>query len=149
MMEPGSSADAVAAAVQEQLMEAWRDGDGAAFAAAHCPDADFVNLIGTYVQGREAIARLHQTIFDGIYAKSAMTLEGERARFLAEDIILAQAAAEVQVPAGPLQGTVRGFVTMVLVRADATWLIASFQNTRREGSAPDQGARIHAELNRA
>lgn len=140
---------AIAEAVQRRLMTAWRIGNGEAFGAACTDDADFVNLIGVYVRGREAIAGLHQRIFDGFYAGSTMTLVTERTRFLTPGIVLTQAAAEVQVPAGPLQGVVRGFVTMVLVRAGQEWLVASFQNTRREGSAPDQGARLRAALDQA
>lgn len=139
----------IAEAVQRRLMAAWRVGNGEAFAAACTDDADFVNLIGMYVQGRDAIAALHQRIFDGIYAGSTMTLRAERARYLADGIVMAQAAAEVQVPAGPVQGMVRGFVTMVLVRVGEEWRVASFQNTRREGSVPDQGLRLRAALDQA
>jgi uncharacterized protein (TIGR02246 family) len=63
------SKDATASvkSVVASLAESWNRHDMAAFAAAFCDDADFVNVIGMHWQGRQEIeakhAQTHRTIF--------------------------------------------------------------------------------------
>ena len=44
-------------------------------------------------------------------------------------MILAHSTAELTVPSGPMAGTHRAIQTLLLVRADGAWRIASFHNT--------------------
>lgn len=128
---------AIVEAVQQRLMKAWCSGSATALADVYSLDADFVNVMGMYVQGRPNIAAMHQKVFDGVYAGSTNTLHTERVSLLADGVILAQVSTEVNIPSGTLQGIARGFVTMVLVNTDGEWLIRSFQNTRREVANPN------------
>jgi uncharacterized protein (TIGR02246 family) len=118
--------------VARSLTEAWNAGDGVAFAQCFTTDADFVNIFGLHVVGREAVAKQHQFIFDSIYRGSRNAFAIVEARRLADAIILAHIAADLRVPDGPLAGEIRTLASAVFVRDGAGWLIASFHNTREQ-----------------
>jgi uncharacterized protein (TIGR02246 family) len=119
----------VSETILRQLEEAWNAADGAAFAVPFTEDADFVAVRGDYNSGREAIARGHQAIFDGIYRGSTVRRELIQARALTEDVILAHSTQVMDAPSGPLAGTHKATATMVLVRTAEGWRIAAYQNT--------------------
>jgi uncharacterized protein (TIGR02246 family) len=112
------------------LTEAWNAGDGVAFARCFTTDADFVNIFALHVVGRDAIAKQHQFIFDSIYrgSRNVFTILGTRA--LADAAVLAHIAADLHVLDGPLAGEIETLASAVFVRDGASWLIASFHNTR-------------------
>ena len=109
------------------LSEAWRRADGAGFAAAFTQDADFVNIRGMTTRGRDAIASQHQQIFDTFYRGSQAHFELVSLRRLADEVLVAQVAASLDVPSGPRAGTTKSTATAVLVGAPLK--IAAFQNT--------------------
>lgn len=116
-------------AVAAALTAAWNAGDGAAFARSFAPDADFVNIFAMHIVGREGIAKQHQFIFDGVYRGSRNLFTVKKSRPLGDGAILALIAAELQVPHGPMAGTIRTLATAVLEREAAGWLLVSFHNT--------------------
>ncbi len=118
--------------VARSLTDAWNAGDGAAFAQCFTTDADFVNIFGLHVVGREAVAKQHQLIFDSIYRGSRNAFSVLDARSLADTIVLAHVAADLHVSDGPLAGQIKTLASAVFVRDAAGWLIASFHNTREE-----------------
>lgn len=116
------------------LQSAWNDADGAAYASYFEEGADFVNVYGMHVQGRDGIAKGHDMIFRTIYAGSAIALTLKHVRMLAEDIVLAHLDAQLWVPQGPLQGQLKALPSLVLRRQAGrqqsnTWQIASLHNT--------------------
>jgi uncharacterized protein (TIGR02246 family) len=121
-----AAADAIAAA----LTTAWNAGDATAFARQFTADADFVNIFGTHVVGRDEIAQLHRQIFDTIYKGSRNTFTAEEVRSLGDHAAVAHVRAHLHVPSGPLTGEIETLATAVIVREGHHWLIAAFQNTR-------------------
>ena len=124
----GSIADD-AAALAARLENAWNSADSAGFAAAFADDADFVNVLGMHVRGREAIGHGHAEIFRTVYAGSTVRYRLDSARLLRPDVGLAHVAATLTVPAGPMAGAHRALYSMVLMRDGGEWRIASFHNT--------------------
>jgi uncharacterized protein (TIGR02246 family) len=120
---------AAARSVLAVLSEAWRRADGAAFATAFTEDADFVNIRGMSFQGPDAIAAQHQQIFDTVYRGSQVQLELVSLRRLADDVLVALVASNLEVPSGPRAGTTKTTATAVLVGDAAALKIAAFQNT--------------------
>jgi uncharacterized protein (TIGR02246 family) len=118
-----------AAVLARRLEDAWNAWDGAAFAAPFADDADFVNVLGMHARGRDAIAAGHDGIFRGIYAESRVRYTVEAARLLAPGVALARLHASLTVPAGPMEGTHDGRITLVLMHDGGEWRIAAFQNT--------------------
>jgi uncharacterized protein (TIGR02246 family) len=48
-----------------QVLQAWSNGDAAAFSSLFTLDADFVAFSGVHLAGREAIEAAHRTLFAG------------------------------------------------------------------------------------
>lgn len=125
------SVEEIARSTLTRLSDAWNAGNGSAFGAPFAEDADFVTIRGDHLQGREAIARGHQAIFDTIYKGSTVAFRLLQARVLTDDVLLAHAQGELKAPTGPLAGEHTSTVTLVLVRLDqdADWRVAAFHNT--------------------
>jgi uncharacterized protein (TIGR02246 family) len=126
--ERGSIADD-AAALAARLENAWNTGDSPAFTAAFAEDADFVNVLGMHVRGRESILAGHEQIFRTVYAGSTVRYSLESARLLRPDVALAHVRAGLDVPGGPMAGHHQARYSMVLTRDGGEWRIASFHNT--------------------
>jgi uncharacterized protein (TIGR02246 family) len=126
-----TEASALAATVFAQLEDAWNRADGAGFGVPFTDDADFVDIRGDHHQTKAVIALGHQAIFDSVYAGSTVRYEVETARPVAPGVIVAVAAATLDVPGGPLQGTHRSRATITLVEESDRWAAASFHNTLR------------------
>lgn len=131
-MPTESEPRAVAEQIAASLTQAWNSYSGEAFGRAFTDDADFVNIFGLHGVGRPAIEAAHQTIFDTIYRGSTNAFTVEKCRLIGPDAMVVHIRADLNVPAGPMQGTVQTLATAVVVRSDDTWKIAAFQNTREQ-----------------
>ena len=120
---------AAAERIVNQLEHAWNGMDGVAFAAPFAQDADFVNIRGEHQRGRDTIAAGHTGIFRSIYAGSTVRIVVESARLLHPDLALVHAASVLDVPQGPLAGSLRARFSMVLTKGAGGWEIAAFHNT--------------------
>ncbi len=123
-----TAAEAIAAA----LTAAWNSFDGEAFAAQFAGDADFVNIFGMHVVGRDEIEKIHQQIFDTIYIGSHNQFTVEEVRTVCDHAAVAHVRAHLDVPSGPLAGKIVTLATVVIVRDGHTWQISTFQNTREQ-----------------
>jgi len=121
-----TAAETIAAA----LTAAWNGADGEAFAAQFAGDADFVNIFGMHVVGRDEIGKIHQTIFDTIYLGSQNQFTVEEVRPLCDHAAVAHVRAHLDVPSGPLAGKIVTLATIAITREGHRWQIAAFQNTR-------------------
>jgi uncharacterized protein (TIGR02246 family) len=144
-MRKGLSAVTIAALesirpVLDRLEDAWDNGDGMDFAAACSADVDFIDLLGMYVQGRAAVAALHEKILHGPYTGSTLRLSVERVRVLSDATIVAIVPGELRIPAGPVAGLVLTVATMLFERRGTGWELASFHATKRESTHPDHTA---------
>ena len=129
MTDP-TKARAAAETIAAALTAAWNAADGEAFAAQFAGDADFVNIFGMHVVGRDEIEKLHQTIFDTIYQGSHNAFTVEEVRALGDHAGIAHIRAHLHVPSGQLAGEIATLATVVLTREGHAWQIVAFQNTR-------------------
>ena len=125
--EPATEAQIIA--VISELTEAWRLGDGNAWADAFVEDADFTVWFGLSLKGREQIAWGHQLIFDSFYKDTVFDLAVRQVRFLGEDVAIAHLEGAIiedgqESPAEP-----DAVPIVILHRADDDWKIVAFQNT--------------------
>jgi uncharacterized protein (TIGR02246 family) len=93
-----------------------------------CP-ADFVTIRGELHQGREAIARGHQSIFDSIYAGSRVEYAVVNARPARDGVTAAHLRGTLEVPTGPLAGDHTAIATIVLLDREEGPEVAAFHNT--------------------
>lgn len=112
------------------LMEAWDRGDGQAFAASFTEDADYINVTGAYLQGRQAIAAGHQQIFETFYRGSRLEGFIKSIRFLSDDIALVHLHGRPQMPGQPTTAPeAYSIQTLVAIREADGWRGTAFQNT--------------------
>jgi uncharacterized protein (TIGR02246 family) len=95
-------------------------------------DADFVNIRGDYISGRQSVAQCHAEIWSGIYAGSTLRYSLSHLRELRPGVLLAHLDAALHVPTGPFAGDIRSIPSIVLVLDSGTWRIAAFHNTMRQ-----------------
>lgn len=123
--------------ILDQLASAWNKGDAAGFAAPFASDAQQVNIFGARLIGREGIRVRHAAIFADIFRESTNVLQLLDARRLGTDVLLAQLSSVVEIPHGPLRGTLRTIASLVLRRArDGDWEIVLFHNTAQQPGPP-------------
>jgi uncharacterized protein (TIGR02246 family) len=126
-----SSADRAAVARMITEMEAaWNAGDGARYASAFALDGDQVNIFGAHLKDRDEVARRHDAVFKSIFLNSLVRFQLIEARDVSADVILARVRTVVDVPGGPLVGTVETVASLVLRKASSGLEIVTFHNTR-------------------
>ncbi|MFD0362622.1 SgcJ/EcaC family oxidoreductase [Nocardia sp. GCM10030253] len=122
--------------------DAWEAGDGHAFAATFTEDADFVSVIGEFIQGRTYLGQVMQQGFDG-FMKGTRLSEPEvtTIRFPAPDVavMVTSGVWVIRPDADEERPENLSIQTRTAVRENDTWLFTSFQNTRilpNPGAAP-------------
>jgi uncharacterized protein (TIGR02246 family) len=118
-----------------QLQRAWNAGDGTAWAAAFADDAEFVDVLGRVVTGRQAIGEEHQKILDTIYRDSRIEIRPLARHRLAEDVLLVRTESHLRAPTGPRAGDTLAVQSMVL----RDGRIFAFHNTIRSDLAAFTG----------
>ena len=104
-----------------RLFEAWRQGDGGAYAACFTEDLDYITFNGIHLRGRQENARLHSALFRGVLKGSTISAD------VTSIEILAPTAALVHTVG---RGRKRSYQTYVVVKRENESRIRSFQNTR-------------------
>jgi uncharacterized protein (TIGR02246 family) len=126
---------AIAAHFLNELQNAWNRADSGAFAAPFIDGAAFVDIRGQLHHGRAAIAEGHDVIFNTIYKGSNVRLEVLDARIVAAGCILFHGAGTLEVPDGPVKGTIQSTQTLLAVHggsaSESGWALAAFHNTVR------------------
>jgi uncharacterized protein (TIGR02246 family) len=125
----GTTTQTPAHAFYAALERAWNSGDGAGYGAGFASDCDFVDIRGTRHHGAGAVAGGHQALFGSIYSGSTISYDVVSVRQLAGGVLLVQADAALEVPAGPLAGSSRASSTAVLVEDDGQWRAVLMHNT--------------------
>jgi uncharacterized protein (TIGR02246 family) len=113
--------------IVQSLEAAWNIGDGQAFGAPFSEDADYTVWNGQYANGREAITREHQRLFETVFRGTVQRLEVEKIRFLREDVAVVHALGGMVDFEPERWPKVKPL--LVLVKADGKWHIDVFHNT--------------------
>jgi uncharacterized protein (TIGR02246 family) len=108
---------------------AWNQHDMDALARLFHEDAAFVNVLGTYLRGREEIRRQHATVHAGPYQDSILRAEIVAAREPVPGVIVAHARTELDGDNRAPGQTRRSFVTFVIERRAGLWRFAAAHNT--------------------
>ena len=119
-----------------QLEAAWNSMDGSAFSAPFAVDADFVNIRGEHLRGRDAIAAGHAAIFRTLYAGSANRYTVENARLVRPGVALVHVRALLDAPQGPLVGRHAACFSLLLTKEPGRWEIAALHNTLEAAPRP-------------
>jgi uncharacterized protein (TIGR02246 family) len=137
MRTAGGSTDRIAdeaalADLERRQIEAWGH-DGAAFAATFTEDADFVDVVGGHLRGRQAIAESLQAGFTTFMAGTRLSEPRQRTvRFPAPDVAVVVTSGNCVLRDGEsgCRPEDLSIQTRVAVKRDGRWLLTGFQNNR-------------------
>lgn len=115
--------------VFDQLTEAWRIGNGNAWADAFVDDADFTVWFGLAIKGKEQIAWGHQLIFDNFYADTVFEFDIRQIRFIRPDVAIVHLNGSVVRNGENLPAEPDAVPMAVLEQVGDDWKIVAFQNT--------------------
>lgn len=115
--------------VVERLSEAWRAGDGSAWADEFAEDADFTAWFGLRLKGKKEIAFGHQMIFDNFYADTTFDLSVQNIRFVRDDVAIALLVGSVARDGEAIPEEPDAVPLVVLEQRGDDWKIIAFQNT--------------------
>lgn len=134
---PDQAADVAIRRALAQQAQAWNEHDAKAWVAPFAEDAEFVNVLGTLLQGRQEIERRHAEIFSSIFARSRVEVTVRQVRVLAKGAAVAETDYALRdydrLPPGirPTDGdgTLRSRMKYVWKLGPAGWRVIAAQNT--------------------
>jgi uncharacterized protein (TIGR02246 family) len=117
--------------LHQRVLDAWRAGDGQAFAAPFSDDAVFVGFDGSVMRGRGQIASVHQELFDRWLKESRLVDERTEVRLVGPDVAIVHAVGGTVMRGKAEPAPERDSIqTLVAARRNGAWSFVSFQNTR-------------------
>jgi uncharacterized protein (TIGR02246 family) len=119
-------------ATLESFVKAFESRDPAALAGHWTSGAEYHNLDGVTVQGREALEKGFAAYFDRTPEVSA-ELHPESLRFLADGAAVAEGS--VTVRRGPVEPATRARYSALLLREDGRWRIAELTESPDDGDS--------------
>jgi uncharacterized protein (TIGR02246 family) len=122
----------------ERFLEAWNRHDAHALAQSFVMDADFTNVLGSHVRGRDKIQDVHEKLFSGPLRQSRQTGIVRSIRMLSPGIAMVDIDWEMESPSSaPLQAARvrRGLMSWVVWRVpDGSWMILILHNAEIPGA---------------
>ena len=124
--------EATVRAFPMRMIDAWNEGDGAAFAAPFSDTADFIAFDGTHLKGKREIAAFHQRLFDTELKGTHLEGEVEFVRLLTPDVAVLHARGGTFLAgcdyANPSRESMQIFVA---VRHGGEWRVEALLNARK------------------
>jgi len=121
-----------ALAVVSAFAEAWNRHDMAAFADLFAPDAEFVNVVGTWWKGKESIRSAHEFAHSSMFKHSRLNILSTEVRFPVEEIAIVRSRWSLEGHLGPDGAALpqrTGILVNVLQKSSGSWKIIDSQNT--------------------
>ena len=111
--------------------DAWNRHDAKAYAALFAEDADVVNVVGWWWQGRAQLEAKLTQAYSRMFKNSALTFTDVQVRFLDPQTAIAHARWTMTgaTPPPGMPEPKAGIQTLVLRKHAGHWLIDVFQNT--------------------
>lgn len=117
----------------EHFTNAWNDHAGQGSADYYSQDADFVNIYGKAFAGKLEIEERHIKIHELFLKRSTFEVTDLRLREAKPGVVIAHVywkVSHIQKPGkDPLNETMKGIFTHVLLKNQDTWEITATQNT--------------------
>ncbi|HET7578129.1 MAG TPA: SgcJ/EcaC family oxidoreductase [Bacillales bacterium] len=118
----------------QAMSTAWNNGDGEAFGTCFTEDCDYVTFNGQHLEGRKAVAEVHQQLFDGVLRGSTMNHDIKDIRFLNSDTAIVHVVGAVKLRWQKSTPKGRDSInTNVAVKRNGVWKITAFHNCRIKG----------------
>ena len=121
-----------ASAVVSAFAHAWNQHDMTAFADLFAPDAEFVNVVGIWWKGRQAIRDAHEFTHASMFKDSRLSILSTEVRFPVEGIAIARSKWSLEGHVGPDGAALpkrNGILLNILLKCPGSWKIIDSQNT--------------------
>jgi uncharacterized protein (TIGR02246 family) len=119
-------------AVLQRVTEAWDAHDMEAFGEAFAPNADFVNIFGQWLRGRDAIVRDHAARHAAMFRTARLAMERPTIRAVRPDVALVHwhwRMHDVRGADGNIVGDKAGLMLQVFERHAGRWWVVASHNT--------------------
>ncbi|MEU0503870.1 SgcJ/EcaC family oxidoreductase [Nocardia sp. NPDC005998] len=130
----GTDTNADTQAIQDvltELIEAWGRGDADAYGAVFTEDATYTSFLGTLYRGRADIAASHRALFGSVLKGTRLADDIVDIRFYGPDTAVVNSHGDTYKGQPKRTDQLSKTQTYTLVRREGRWLIAAFQNTKR------------------
>jgi uncharacterized protein (TIGR02246 family) len=114
------------------LEDGWAKKDGDLFAKSFAENADYVVINGMHLQGRMAIAKGHQEIFDSFYKETNIKTEVQGIRYIRPDVAIVHFTSHLTGTSNGQKIDGTGLITLTVEKLNGNWQIDAFQNTQIE-----------------
>ena len=101
----------------------------ASFAELFHGDADFVNVVGVHMRGRDEIQRLHSAGHAGPFRTSTLGLDVEDAREIAPGVLIGHVRSTLRGDSRDPGGARTSILTFVIERRSGMWKLVAAHNT--------------------
>jgi uncharacterized protein (TIGR02246 family) len=119
----------------DRQVDAWNQGDAAAYAEDASEELWFTNILGQTATGRRPFRERHQAIFDTIFRGSRLQQEILRWRLLAPGVAIVETRVTLTgyraLPPGispSAEGVLHTRLLQVLRQEEGSWRIAAYHN---------------------
>ena len=117
--------------LETQQQQPWNKHNAKAYASLFTENGDCVNVVGWWWKGRAEIEQKVTAAYAFVFRESVLTITDVDVRVLTPTVAIAHVRWTMTGARTP-QGYARvqqGIQTQTLIKSDAKWLIAAFQNT--------------------
>ena len=124
-------------ALLEAMSKAWNKHDAKDYSRSFLEEADFTDLTGRNVYGRDSIEKDHEKSFATVFKNSSLKITGKKIRYITNDIIAVDAWWEItgaKSPDGKDIPPGKGLANLLMTRNGEQWLILIMHNMNLPGS---------------
>jgi uncharacterized protein (TIGR02246 family) len=119
----------VATEIADGFARAWNRHDMEELGKLFHDDADFVNVVGVKLTGRESIKSHHAIGHAGPFANSTLQVAVDDAREIVPGIIVAHVHSQLEGDGRAPRQTRHTLMTLVIEQRAARWMIVAAHNT--------------------
>jgi uncharacterized protein (TIGR02246 family) len=125
-------------AATEALVTSWNKHNYANLSSYATADADWVNIVGMWWKGRDAVQKAHQVYHERMFKNTPLTTETITVRFITPDVAIVHHLTKIgafTTPSGHKAGNDQNLATLVFVKQRGKWLLTAGQNVPVDASA--------------
>ena len=120
------------------LEETWNRHDMKAYSALLTQDADWINIVGMWWQGKDDVYKAHEAFHKTIFRNHSLHIDQVSVRKITTDVAVAICTMSVDAfttPSGQVRPKSQDRLSVVLRKAGKRWLICHAHNTVLDAEA--------------
>ncbi|MVM41037.1 SgcJ/EcaC family oxidoreductase [Spirosoma sp. HMF3257] len=118
-------------AATESLITSWQNHNYNDMATYTTQDVDWVNIVGMWWKGREAVANAHQAFHQSMFKNTSLSTANVTVRFITPNVAIVHHLTNIgafTTPSGHQGGNDQNLATLVFVKQAGKWLLTAGQN---------------------